>query len=529
MTETVRRQIRGATLIWMGAVAASRVAGLLREVVVARAAGATGATDVFFSAFTLPDFINYLLAGGALSITIIPILTAFRQKDAEAEGWRVFSTVLTLLALGAILLLSLGMIFTGPLCRLLGKGFDGPQQVLLVRYTRILLPAQFCFFAGGLFGAAQMARGKHAIAALAPLLYNAGIITGGLLLGGRYGMEGFCWGALGGAILGPLSLQLIGAMRVGFRFRPNLDLSHPAIRQYLLLTLPIMIGQSILVTDDWLIRYFGAFLGTASISWLNYAKKLAQVLPALLGQASAAASFPTLSAQAERGAVREMSATLGEGLRRALLLSAAGAVLLLVLNREATVLLFRGHRFTTADALATGQALAILSLSVPAWVAQALLARGYYALRSTWAPTLMGTVMTLLGIPLYGALSQRGYLGLATASSIAITLYVVALHVGLQRRLRRDDPAVPPLLPAAWGLRAVGVVLITLLGAALTRGGVGQLWPDHAFGQALLRAGVVGVVTVGLFAGAAQVCGVARDAVLPGLIGRLFRRPAPRA
>ena len=527
MTESVRRQIRGATLIWMASVAASRVAGLLREVVVARAAGATGATDVFFSAFTLPDFINYLLAGGALSITIIPILTAFHVRDDEEEGWRVFSTVLTLLALGAILLLGLGMVFADPLCRALGKGFDGPQQQLLVRYTRILLPAQFCFFAGGLFGAAQMARGRHAIAAIAPLLYNVGIIAGGLLLGRRYGMEGFCWGALGGAVLGPLLLQLFGALRVGFRYRPNLDLGHPAVKQYLLLTLPIMIGQSILVTDDWLIRYFGAFLGPASISYLNYAKKLAQVLPALLGQASAAASFPTLSAQAERGDVRAMSVTLGEGLRRALLLSAAGAVLLLVLNREATVLVFRGQRFSTLDALATGQALAILAVAVPAWVAQALLARGYYALRSTWAPTLIGSVMTLLGIPLYGALSQRGYLGLATASSIAMILYVIALHIGLQRRLHRDDPEGPALLPAAWLARAAGVVLATLLGAALTRGAVGQLWPNHAFAEALGRAVVVGLVGLGLFTSLSNAFGLSRDAVLPGLFDRVSRRFRP--
>lgn len=523
-SDATRRQIRAATIVWMASILASRVAGLLREIVVARAAGATGLTDVFFTAFTLPDFINYLLAGGALSITFIPIFTGFLVRGEDEEGWRVFSTVLTLLAITATLLLGAAMIFTEPLCRIFGRGFTPEQQVHLVRYTRILLPAQFCFFAGGLFGAALMARGRHRVAALSPLVYNLGIILGGLLLAPRFGVEGFCWGALAGALLGPLAFQGIGAVRSGLRYRPRLELGHPAVRQYLALTIPFMIGQSILVTDDWLVRYYGAFLPAASISWLNYAKKLALALPAVLGQASAVASFPTLAGQAERGEYGALTTTLREGVRRGIFLAMVGAALLVVLNREVTVLLLRGQRFTTSDALATGQALALLAPAIPAWVGQALLARGFYVLRNTWTPTLLGTALTLIGIPFYGLMARQGYLGLAAATSLSMLAYVVLLDLGLRRELRKRDATAAPLLGGGFLLRSLGLSALLLLVAALTRGALGRIWPDHTFGEALLRTGGVGVAAAIGLSLLARPFRLESEAVLPGLLRRLSAR-----
>lgn len=478
MTESSGRHLRAATLIWMASVAASRVAGLVREMVIARAAGATGQTDVYFTAFTLPDFLNYLLAGGALSITFIPVFLGLMVREDDEKAWRLFHTVMALTLGTLAFLLTAAFVFAAPLCRLFAHGFNDAQQAMLVRYTRILLPAQLFFFAGGLLGAIQMARGRHGVYALSPIVYNGGIIVGGLLLAPRLGMEGFCWGALAGAVAGHGLLQAWGAGRAGLRWAAP-DLRHPALRTYLLLTLPFMIGQSILMTDDWLVRYFGSGF-TKSISWLNYAKRLALVLPAIVGQASAVASFPLLSRRFEAGEHREMALTLRQSLARTLLAALLGTALLLVLSRDVVFLAYGSGRFTGTDASTTARALAVLALAVPALVAQAGLARGFYAMRDTWRPTVIGTVITLLGIPLYGLLARwfddpaanrgGGYLGLAWASTISLTAYSLVLQSTLESRLRRLGPDLPPLRNPGLAPRAAGLFLTTLVSlAALSR------------------------------------------------------------
>jgi putative peptidoglycan lipid II flippase len=540
VTEDTRRHLRAATLIWMLSVAASRVAGLVREVVIARVAGADGHTDVYFAAFTLPDVLNYLLAGGALSITFIPIFLGFMLQKDEAGGWRVFNSVFQLTMVTLAVLLVIGWLAAPWICReWVAPGFDPEQQRLLVRYTRILLPAQLFFFAGGLFGAVQMAGGRHGIYASAALIYNAAIIAGGLLLGPTMGMEGFCWGALAGAFVGHGVLQWFGAHRSGLRLTRPAGWNDPSVTLWLRLTLPFMLGQSILMTDDWIQRHFGSELSAASISWLNYGRKLILVLPAILGQATAVASFPLMARQAESGRLGELRASLSVALTRSLLLSGFGAVLLIVLNREAVQIVFGRGAFTTSDVLTTGRVVAIMAAAVPALVAQAILARGYYALRDTWTPTLIGTAITLGAIPLYIALSRwfndpvagrgGGHLGLAWASTLSLLVYGFLTALLLQRGLVRRDPSAGALVPAGFLLRCVPVLAVTLALASLLRGAVGSLLPDMAFLPALGRSALVGAAALAVFAVACRLAGLWNTlAPVLSVFGRVGRRVAGR-
>ena len=156
-------------------------------------------------------------------------------------------------------------------------------------------PRQICFYEGSILSAVQYAKNRFIIPSLAPIIYNIGIILGGVLLSSRIGINGFAVGVLGGAICGNFLLQIYGAWRAGAIFRPNFNIRHPGFWMFLKLSVPIMLALSLSFVDDWIIRWFGSYLQPASITWLNNGKTLMRVPLGLVGQAIGVASFPILA------------------------------------------------------------------------------------------------------------------------------------------------------------------------------------------------------------------------------------------
>jgi putative peptidoglycan lipid II flippase len=462
--ERIEANVRRATFVWMGSILLSRILGFFREIVIARAGGANAATDVYFAAFTIPDFVNYLLAGGAISITFIPVFARYAAGGDEEEGWRVFSIVTSFIGVavgGAILA---AMLLADRLAPWVAPGFSPAQQHELARLTRIVLPAQLFLFEGFLLSAVQQAKGATWIPALAPLLYNGGTILGGLLLAPRMGMEGFCWGLLGGAVAGSFVLQLWGARLVGMRWRFSLAIGHPGFRRYFRLSLPIMLGQSIVVWDEWIARWFGSGLAAATISWLAYGRKLASVPQAVFGQAAGIASFPRLARQAAERKVAEMVALVVREGRFVLVASSLSTILLVVLGEEICRLLLRSRLFGEESVRATGLVLAIFAFAIAAWSLQALLQRAFYAFEDTLTPTIAGTILTVAAIPFYALLGRTmGYRGLALASVASALLYTVALVALLARRFRREGEPLPAAELRSFVARLVGVSLLAAL------------------------------------------------------------------
>ena len=138
------RTIGIASAIWATSIFLSRVIGLVREQVIGRTLGASREADLYFASFTLPDFLNYLLAAGALSIVFIPIFLERIEHDDETRGWQAFSVIANFMLLIGALGIGLLMVFTRPLAKLVAPGFTNPAEVeTLVRLTRIILPGQF--------------------------------------------------------------------------------------------------------------------------------------------------------------------------------------------------------------------------------------------------------------------------------------------------------------------------------------------------------------------------------------------------
>ena len=215
--------------------------GLIREMVIAGVAGADTAVDAYRVAFVVPEILNHILASGFLSVTFIPIFSGYLAEKRDDEGWHVFSLILTVFGAFLLVLVLVAEIFAPSLIGLLAPGRTDPVFLAMaVRMTRIILPAQVFFFAGGLLMAVQFAREQFFIPALAPLVYNLGIILGGVLLAAFCGMEGFAWGVLGGSLVGNFAIQIWGARRIGMRFAPVWQWRHPDLWRYLRLTLPLM-------------------------------------------------------------------------------------------------------------------------------------------------------------------------------------------------------------------------------------------------------------------------------------------------
>ena len=246
------RAIGIASAIWAGSIFLSRIMGLVREQIIGRTLGASRQADLYFASFTLPDFLNYLLAAGALSIVFIPMFIEHLERGDEKRCWQAFSVIANFIVLAGGISIALLLIFTRPLAAVVAPGFSAGEIETLARLIRIILPAQLFHVIGGLLSAALQAQNLHTLPAMAPLVYSLGIIAGGMI-GAHYpGFEadGFAWGVLAGSVLGPFALPLCGCLKTRFRWYPLVSLSHPDLWHYLRLSFPIMIGFSIVAVDE---------------------------------------------------------------------------------------------------------------------------------------------------------------------------------------------------------------------------------------------------------------------------------------
>ncbi len=477
----------------------SRIIGLVRIKYIAWLFGSGTQADAFNAAFVLPDMISYFLVGGAASITFVTILTRYRETGREDDGQRSLSVILTTmyLVLGAAILL--GEIFAPWYVHWWFDGFDAGKAALCVRLTRILLPAQLCFFAGGVFGAVLLVRKQFSVQAVTPLIYNLGTIAGGLLLVHRLGVSSLAIGTLAGAFLGPFLLNAIFARRAGTRYRFLLDWRDPGLREWARLSLPLMVGVSLVSADGWIIAHFASKTG-GEVSLMTYAKQLFTAPMAMLAQAAGAASMPFFASLWSKQRRYEFATGVADSVSRVAALGLLAASAMVALAAPLVELLFSGGRFSVADARQCAGYFAVFSISLFLWSAQAIYARAFYAAGNTFLPMAAGTLITLVSLPIYYSLYHGlGAMGLAVASDLGIAMQTVALAVLLHQRrmvsLASLDYAEMGRCLLAAVVSGAGVgVLFGWLGGVASQAMPGQIrWIDLAVLVAgtALWAGVV--------------------------------------
>lgn len=483
-----------------GGVLLSRVLGIIRDVVFASMLGADSVTDVYVAAFRIPDFANYLLAGGFLAITFIPIFAKYLADNDEAEAWRGFTAILRWLAIGVTVLIAIAWAFTPAIIEALYPAFTDAQIASTIDLTRIVLPAQFAFVVGAMFTAVQYAKGTFGIPTLAPIIYNLCIIAGGVLYAVATGTPdptGFVWGALVGAFLGNLAFQVWGALRVGMKFDFTAAWRHPAVWTYIVIAFPLMLGQSVVALDETFMSIFGAMVGDGTATELQFARRTMFVPVGIIAQAAAVAAYPTLARLFAEGNRTAMLRTVNKALKYVLVLSIAAAGIAMALATPIIRILFERGAFTPASTEAAAAALVMYSLSIPIWGALQIVTRAFYARRQMWTPVIVGSIATLIAIPTYVVMQRSfGIEGVALASVIVLGLYTAALmviwyrppdtHAGVREVFTSAGRALPLVVPASFAAFGISWFII---------GGLrGPLWIAALFALALGGLVFVGIV-----------------------------------
>ena len=426
----------------------SRLMGLIRDKVISWQFGASQESDMYFAAFVIPDIINYLLAGGFMSITMIPLLAKLFKTNAE-NAWRFFSAVVTLLFLTSTCLTLSCMILAEPLAKWIAPGFNADQIHRLAFFMRIILPAQICFLTGSCFTAILFLKKQFQVPALTPLLYNGFIILIGVLLPfiaqffypnatyqdmlNHLGMTGYCIGVTLGAFIGAFLLPFLTVKGQELHFQ--ICFHHPYLKKFLIIALPLMLGQTIMVLDEQLLRIFGSYIGSGSVSLLNYSRRIAQVPIGLVGQAAAVASYPFLVQLLTQNNHALFMSTINKAMRAGLYVIVPCVGFMLAASWPILALIFQGGRFSSADTLTCVPLTQIMLCSVPLWMLYMILVRAFYAMEDTLTPVITGTIMTVVVLPIYyiGAHYNSTTL-LALTSALSVSIYIIWLMLIWRKR-----------------------------------------------------------------------------------------------
>ncbi len=493
---------QAATLV-MVFFALSRALGLARDVVIAGQFGTSWQYDAYLAAFRLPDFLFYVISGGALGSAFIPTFTGYLAKPDIDGAWRLVSLVLNWLIIILAGSSIVAAIFAPALVdTVIAPGFSNPAQTALtVELMRMLLISTVIFAVSGLLMGILNAHQHFLLPALSPVVYNLAIIGGAWFLGPRWGVRGLAIGVVAGAV-GHLAVQIPGLRRYGWRYSPLLTLNHPGLREVARLMGPRMLGLAAIQLNFGWDTFLASWLSQGSLAGLDYGRRLMLLPQGIIAQAVAAAAFPTFSALAAKEAWDELQTAFIATLRSVLYITIPATIGLLALGRPIIRLLYERNAFDAASTQTTVWALWFYTLGLVAHSMVEILTRAFYALHNTKTPVLAGMasmglnmVLSVALLNLFAAASLPSHGGIALASSVAVGVEMVWLMAVLRRLPGRLSvrPLGKPLLKALAG-GAIMLVAIEIVAAQMQAAPVAA----QVFAGVSVGAITYGAVTFGL-------------------------------
>jgi putative peptidoglycan lipid II flippase len=382
----------------------SRLAGLLRERVIASELGVGVAVDAFRAALRIPNLLQNLLGEGVLSASFIPVYARLLEEGREEEAGRVAGAIAGLLAAVAGALVVVGVVFARPLTLLLAPGFAGtPERLeLTVTLTRILTPGVGVLVLSAWCLGVLNSHRRFFLSYVAPVLWNAAQIAVLVALG-MQGLDsrslavGLAWGAFAGGIL-QLVVQLPTVLRLVRHLRPSLRTDLPGVRTVVARFIPVVLGRGVVQLSAYLDLLLASLLAVGAVSALGYAQVFYLLPISLFGMSVAAAELPELSrldapSEAARAGWRSR---VEAGLGRIAFFVAPVSLVYLLLGDLVVGALLRTGRFGAGETLLVWYVLAAFTLGLLATTTSRLLQSTLYALGDTRTPARVAALRVLL-------------------------------------------------------------------------------------------------------------------------------------
>ena len=421
----------------------SRILGFVRDVIIARVFGAEGATDAFFVAFKIPNFMRRLFAEGAFSQAFVPVFNEVKATQDSAALKETLSAVLGTLTGISSLVTTLGIAAAPLIIQVFAPGFDNDAEryALATEMLRItfayLLLISLTAFAGGILNSYE----QFAVPAFTPVFLNICLIGCAWLLSPMLAepITALAWGVLLAGIV-QLVFQIPFLIRLKLLPKPRWQWSHPRVQQVKRLMIPALFGTMIVQINLALDTIIASFLQTGSISWLYYADRLVEFPLGLFGIALATVILPHLSQQHAKADQAAYSNTLDWALKVGLLITLPAAAGLLLLAQPILITLFEYGEFDFRDSLMSAWSLWAYTLGLPAFVLIKILAPGFFAQQRPKEPVRIGIIAMVINmvmnilivVPMLKLDFVAPHAGLALATSLSAWIHALMLYVKLK-------------------------------------------------------------------------------------------------
>ena len=421
----------------------SYVMGLVRDRAFARTFGAGSELDVYNAALVLPELMLAILVVAGLSSAFVPVYSRIHHDDPGSTQ-DFARTVLT----GSVLIMAatVGVLFVvAPLTvSFIAPGFDEAQQAQYSELFRVMCVTAIIFAASFALGEMLVVRQRFLAYGLAPVLYNAGIVFGAVVLSPSMGIMGAAVGTVLGALL-HLGVRVLEIARTDFRYRPRLDLRSSGFREYLRLSVPKALAAPVEPLTFLFFTSVASTLVVGGISAVSFARNFQSVPVSLVGIAFAVAAFPVMARAVSDGDGARFRRLVVVNLGTIALLTSIAAVGLIVVGGLAIDLFLGGEAFDAEDVALTTQLLAVFALAVPFEAVSHLLARAVYSTHNTILPvaaSLTGlgvTVATVLLLsPEIGIVALP--LGFVTGQATEVVLLLGAFAIRSRSVGAESDP-----------------------------------------------------------------------------------------